>query len=280
MKYIRLWLFALLVSHSMPVGAQVSALPSSDSEPFFMYEVKLIEEFIERFNDDPNSYIRQQCRELYGSDSIINRKKLLKSLFNKKQAWSSDTGAFIREVLNEGTPAYLNFTDSDWYAEVKCIFLYHNKKTEVLLVLHIRTEQGASKWMIAGIGVNQLPNRKANDQLTEKSPSGGFIPTSSYGTNFIVLSTALNKDIHAVDYFEPQLLSSPRAQAFLGLVKDGQLSFQYARSIKFYFLSVPGWVFTVEQFKRKNSNTGWLISNLQKLPNNEKDTFLKLLLYP
>jgi hypothetical protein len=47
----------------------------------FMYRVKLIDEFIERFNDEPRSYLRQQAQALTGSDSMLNRRRVLRSLF-------------------------------------------------------------------------------------------------------------------------------------------------------------------------------------------------------
>jgi len=278
-------LFLLLIFNcSQNIIAQtVSTLPAqkTNTDFFFLYEVKLIDEFIERFNDDPHCYIREQCKALYHTDSIITRRKLLKSLLDKKKGWSADTAQFFHEVLDPAHPGYLSFTDSNWYAEVRCVFLYNNSKIEVPLVLHIKAAGQGSKWMIAGIEKSELfknvPVSAPRSNDTQISIND-FIPTSSHGTDFVVFNYIFSEQMQAAAYFEPGLLGMPRTQYFTRLVKQQKIKFLYVKNIKYHFFTLPGWVFTVEQFKRKETNTGWLISSLQKVNPTEKEVLLKKLL--
>ncbi len=277
MKAIRYLLLLVMVANAHRALPQaVSTMPAQQrEESYFLHEVKLIDEFIERFNDDKSSYIREQCRSLYGTDSFVNRNRLIKSLFNKSSG-CTDAEQFIKEVTNP--QQYISFTDSNWYAEANCVFTVNGKKTDVQLVLHIKTVNGASKWMIAGIGKAALPAVKT--QPGNDSATRNFIPTSSHGTNFVVFTRALSTGMHATDYFEPALLARPQGQQLVAAIKQGKAKFQYVKGVRYYFFQMRGWVFTVEQFKRKDANTGWLVSGLQRAGDTEKAALLNKLLYP
>ena len=277
-------LLILLVLKSAGVVAQVNTMPgeASVNNTLFLYEVKLVDEFIERFNDDPSSYIREQCKALYGTDNMITRSRLLKTLFNKGQKWSADTGLFFKEVLDIKNARYLSFTDSTWYAETRCIFLYNNKKVEIPLLLHIKTENKGFKWMIAGIGNSEVFKGKTPPPMPVGSfgpPTGEFIPTSSHGTDFLVFNNVFTDKMHPRDYFEPTLLATTRAQYIISLIMQHKATFQYVHNIRYHFYQVDNWIFTIDQFKRNDANKGWLISSLQKVSPQAKAMSLKKLLY-
>lgn len=263
-------------------GQIINTLPADEQtqEGYFLYEVKLIDEFIERFNDEPGSYIRQQSKALYGSDSIISRRKLLRSLFDKNKAWGENPALFINQVLTSAQN--LSFTDSNWYAEVECIFSIDGKNVQVPLILHIRQENDGAKWMIAGLGTSNISSRivKFSPIMPMAKSIDNFIPTSSHGTNFIVLSQVLTSTMNASAYLEPELLQTERAQKLVSLIKLHKLTFKYAKSIRYRFFSIGGWVFTVGYFKRKETNSGWLISDLIPADAAQKSELIKKLLYP
>jgi hypothetical protein len=285
MKTIKYLFLLLLFNGFHPAVAQtVSNIPAgtTDNSSIFQYEVKLIEEFIERFNDNSSSYIRQQCRSMFGTDSMITRNKVLKSLVNKIDC-RGDTAQFFRQVADPAHPHFLSFTDSTWYAETQCTFLYNKKLVKIPITLHMKTVNGGSEWMIAGIGKSDIFNSKIAVPpipVTKGSRTPDYIPTSSYGTNFVVFSYVLSSKMVPSDYFDGPLLATPRAQQFIALIKQHKLTFKYAKNIKYHFYQVDQWVFTVEQFKRKDTNSGWLISNLQKVTPGEKLAMLNKLLYP
>lgn len=253
---------------SMHCYGQVAvSMPSASArKSFFLYEVKLIDEFIERFNDEPNSYIRRQSRAMYGTDSFITRRQLTKSLFNKQQQWGQEVNLFTAVVTDTAQPLFLSFTDSSWYALAQCVFLHHDKRINLPLVLHITALNGGYKWMIAGIGSSHIFDTSLPPGLPTDgyyATTGDYIPTSSHGTNFVTLSQQLTKSMHPADYFEPYLMATARGHQFVELIQQGKLSFKHVTSITFHFFTIPGWVFTVSSFKRNEDNRGWLISNLQ-----------------
>jgi hypothetical protein len=267
-----------------PIHAQaINTIPDYPKDKsYFLYEVKLIDEFIERFNDAPSSYIRQQCMSLYGTDTMITRTRLLKTLLDKKQNWKADTTLFINEITATQHPQYLNFTDSNWYAVANCIFLYRDQPVTVPIVLHIKTVNGASKWMIAGFGNSEVFRNTAPLPTSKNllSSSGDFIPTSSYGTDFIVFNNIFTNKITPGDYIELPLLLTPRGRIIIQLLQENKLRFQQVKNINYHFFQLENRIFTVEQFKRKETNSGWLISTIQKVNRKEKEDRLQKLLYP
>jgi hypothetical protein len=58
-------------------------------EKHFIYEVKEIDEFFERFNDDPGSFIRGVYR-IHHVKFNLDRRRLIKSLFNHEyRSWDT-----------------------------------------------------------------------------------------------------------------------------------------------------------------------------------------------
>lgn len=230
----------------------------------FMYEVKVIDEFIERFNDAPGSYIRKESTRLLSTDSMITRHRLLRSLFNKRQAWNNDTALFINDVL-EGQQL-LSFTDSNWYALADCTFAINGKNVQVPIALHICRQGNAAKWMIAATGQSDIYKQPTTKRYTPSiSSKQDFISTSSHGTNFVYLHHVFSQPGNAVYYFAPHALQWQRTQQLLALIAEGKATFKYVKTVQYLFYGINGWVFAVSYFKRQQTNSGWLISNLQRL---------------
>ncbi len=261
-------LMVLLAFISSPCYSQVvSNLPQQKSDKsYFFYEVKLIDEFIERFNDEPNSYIRRQSRNLYGTDSFITRRQLIKSLFNKQQQWGQEVNLFTSTVTDTTNPLYLSFTDSNWYVLAQCVFIHNDKRITLPLAMHITALDGGYKWMIAGIGHSSVfdttlpPGLPTEDYYTT---TGDYIPTSSHGTNFVTLTQLLTKSMHPADYFEPYLMATTRGHQFIELVQHEKLTFKHVSQMTFHFFTIRGWLIIVANYKRKDDNRGWLITSLQ-----------------
>lgn len=274
-SFIRFFIVAIaLLARGSVCNAQYFG-SFSPNDDLFKYEVKLIDEFIERFNDDSDSFLRKAYikeRKPYN----ISRGQLLVSLFDLQNTafTNNDTTlkGFFRQVLDRENPVYISFNDSDWYAEATAVFSSGGKLTEIPVMLHIayNAEEGWAKWMIAGIGPTgtTLPG-KAMAPVPKTKSADKFIPTSAYVSNFVglhnVLDTALELDV----FFDPACINSPSGAAFVADVKVGKLKFQYVKRLQFHFLQIDGWQFTVAQFDRKINNSGWLISNIKQTPDRE-----------
>jgi hypothetical protein len=252
---------------------------------YFKYEVKVIDEFIERFNDDAGSYLRK-AYEAEKKPYNISRGMLLVSLFDLQNSSFTDKdttiNGFFRQVLDKIGPVRLSFTDPDWYAEAQAVFLYEGRHVTVPLVMRIRgNDRDGAKWMIAGIRP-MVPSVEPRASIEVGKHPGmpvpRFIATSGYATGFVELHYVLTAQMQPGLYLEPELINSARGAEFIAQVRSGKLEFQFIKNIRFHFYQVPGWVFTVEQFNRNMHNKGWLISSLQKVTGPEKDRLRNFLL--
>ena len=147
--------------------------------------------------------------------------------------------------------------------------------------MHITTVDGASKWMIACIGKSLIIDTTMPPALPKEeyyTTTGDYIPTSSHGTNFVTLTQLLTKSMHPADYFEPNLMATARGHQFIELVQQEKLRFKHVSQMTFHFFTIPGWVFTVSNHKRKEDNRGWLISSLQQVDSLKETDLRKQLL--
>ena len=65
---------------------------------------------------------------------------------------------------------------------------------------------------------------------------------------------------------------------YIALVESGKLNSQSRLSTIYHFFDVPSYTFSVRYHDRKKSNTGWLISDYQKITEEEKSIKLQKLL--
>ena len=252
----------------------------------FMYEVKLIDEFFERFNDEKTSFLRTEYQK-QNKPYNVTRAQLLVSLFNlQNKTWSSaDTSGkeFIHFIANPKSPRFIYYGDSNWYAEARCFFTYEKKMIEIPLVFHIVTlPNKGMKWMVAGIGDNPIlaATRLGPVTYNTKYESNSFyISTSSDATGFSELSGIFTEGMNPVYYFDPEVMNSDKGRKFIQLIIQGKLSFEYAKDIKYHFYQVDNWIFTVEQFSRTDFNSGWLINSVKRVDKAEKEAIRKKLLH-
>jgi len=271
----------LLLLSSQGVWAQM--VPSdAHREANFLYEVKVIDEFIERFNDDSLSAIRKEYKQS-GRTVPFKRTDLLLALFDQpiKPGDSSST-RFIAQVTDSAKPQFLSFNDSNWYDEVLCVFTMNGEKMEIPLIMQVNTAANHSaKWMIAGIGDAPVFKNEAlveSEQKQEDAKIRKFISPSDYATNFLELHHLLAPGMHPENYFVAPLLATDKAKKFVQLIRSGKLKFEYTAKMKFYFFQIPNYSFTVERFERQTTHSGWLISTLSPVPEDQKKTRLEQLL--
>jgi hypothetical protein len=246
----------------------------------FIYEVKEIDEFIERFNDDPGSFLRGVYKS-YHMKFNLDRQRLIKSLFNyEHKTWDSDVmSKFISEVTNKQKPVYLDFNGGNWYAELTCMFHYKSSSIVIPLILEIETTKNkGSKWMIVAVGSSLL---KSNTLLSEMIPSkvkSNCISPTSHATNFVSLKRAFADKVNLSNYFEIAYFKGSNMQEFYNAVLNNQIEFQYTIKIRYHFLLANKWVFTVEDFPREALNSGWLINNMREVSSSEMESYRNKLL--
>ena len=266
-------------------SAQFFSTDDKLKDEMFLREVKVIDEFIERFNDEKTSFIRKEYQKQNRAYDLP-RKEIFISLFNlDNPQWNKNTylEEFFHDVSDSLHPPHLSFTDTNWYSEASCTFAYNKKNIEIPLILQIQVAKNhGAKWMIAGIGDNPVfssASSSIQDPESHKAKEGfKFSATSSYATNFVELRNTFADKKDILDYFEPSLLATDRAKQFINLLLQDKLDFKYVKDIKFHFYQLPNWIFVVEQFDRKSLNSGWLINDVKKVPESEKEVAKKQLM--
>lgn len=264
-------------------GAQTVSFGQSKEEEVFLYEVKTIDEFIERFNDDSTSFIRQELKKQGYPENVLNRPLLLYSLFNgKNAALKNDTAikhSFFKQVLNPQAPLKLRFSDTAWFVQAQCFFSDGSKTLPVPLTLRVHTEKnGGAKWMICGVGDSPLLTEVAMKRTAMVKADSDIIYPTAHAVDFVVFRHVFNDTMNELNYFEPATLTTKNAQALVGNVKNKKLKFEYANAIRFYFFQVPGYSFAVQQFNRQEANSGWLINVLKRSNAAEKQREIHVLM--
>src|SRR6195952_2505907 len=102
LKYL---LAFLLVTYCAPLFAQNY---QKELTTQFVWEVKQIDEFIERFNNSDTTLLKQYYQK-HDSTKVLTRERLIKSLFNtQKKDWNfAEITSFIKQADNKANPKYL-----------------------------------------------------------------------------------------------------------------------------------------------------------------------------
>lgn len=248
------------------------------SDENFVFKVKQIDEFIDRFNNAKATPIREYVQENYAVDSISHA-SLLVSLFNQEDtAWNEEeVRNFVADVTRSQSTSQpsstLDFYDGGWYAELDCTGVYRGKEETFTLVLSLevlRHGQG-SKWVINGVSANFLELSYDTDRRRTLNPA-------SHDTDFINLITALQDTVNFRNYLSTRAQPS-QLLLFFDELCEGSLAFKHINTITYHFMQIDNWIFKVQDFNRDTSNSGWLISELLRVTDTQKLQYQEKMLY-
>ncbi len=264
--------------HPAAVSAQFVSnynglLGGSATEIVFMHEVKLVDEFIERFNDTSAS-LRTEYLAMFGQPLGFNHRAMLLSLFdleNDKIRKSETAKEFVRFFSNPPLPCYLSICDTNLYVKTNAIFLDRaHRSVNVPITLRVSgSETSGFYWMISSIGNFNCWSSDAalplDDSGFDEYAETKYIPLNAANTYFSFLANVFTTNIEPKYYFTQELINSANGSYFLSIVNSGGLTFDYIESMKYWFC-VPGrWMFSLSYFPRKTDNSGWLIDNVESL---------------
>jgi hypothetical protein len=283
MAKTRVLYFLIIVSCSICPHRLLSQVISNNEgakEKHFVYEVKEIDEFFERFNDERNSFIRG----VYNAHHIkfnIPRQRLVRSLFNYENMWKDSVlmNKFVSNVTSKKNPIYINYYGDDWYAELTCEFNYKGASIIIPVFMKIElTQNKGSKWMIVAVGSSALRTKIVVTEMAESKVKTNIISPTSNGTNFVSLKRAFDDTENLSNYFDSACLKRSNMLEFYNAILRRKIDFQNVAKIKYHFLLSEGWIFTVEDFIREELNSGWLINHLQKVSSLEVENHRNKLL--
>ncbi len=232
----------------------------------YMTRVKLVDEFIERFNgDEIRPDLTADIEELKKTNLLLLfDNKLLKS---KTDTMFAKAGEMVDTILSSNTK--LDYSDSNWVAKAMCHGKFKGKAVE--FVMYLTVEQRAEdmfKWVIAKVDgdiFKLIPSVKSGKIM---------ISPDAHETNFMQLRRITSeKDDYIINY-GLKSFEVDQNSVFFSYVYNGWLDIDYVTDLEFIFFQVPGYRFSITHLDRESLNAGWLITSFDKYSEEEKKEFL------
>ena len=272
MKYIILGFFAFIIATES--NGQVVTNYLGD-ESYFYAQTKQINQFFRRFNaeEDVEGNRLYEGNQYFRDPTI--RKKYINMLFDQDNQMIGGglKNEFIGEVVNGNAPQFLDFYAGKWFAEVTAKFKYNGKTETAVLFLKLEHENLGMKWVINKVYFKPFAELFFTDSVSNK-----FIHPMSHELDFMNLMKVFN-DKKQVEYYFDKEYRPDFKTVFLYEIKKGGLAFETISNVRFHFFQAKNWYFEISQFNRSSKNSGWLISALTKIPEDQKDLLLKYIYY-
>lgn len=255
-----LLLMSFFLVHNVYVQAQ--NIPDMTLSSDFRAEVKSLEEFMSRFNgteSKPGIEINENSR----------RNNLI-SLFNFRMNKGNASREQVTNRINEFVDSVLinnvefRISNSGLWAECVCRMKYQGKEKNLTLILQSEEyKKERYRWAIVGVrGLKEL-----SIYNTERYYA---ISPAEHEIHFIGLDNYLNANPnHAFGYRGLGCKIDPLS-VFLTLIRTGEISFEIVEKQTFHYFDIPGYVITIDEYSRRGTNSGWLISSFDKVSHEEK----------
>lgn len=266
---VLLQLFCTIVS-AQDIGSYLG------DESFLYAETKQINQFFRRFNSEEDLDGKRLYEGNLNYRSKEFRSNYIKMLFDRQNENVPENlkGEFINEVIQESNPSFLDYYGGRWFAEVDTKFTYQGQSRTVVLFLELERENLGIKWVINNVYF--YPFTKIF--YTDSTALSKFLHPMSHELDFMNLIKVFN-DPTTVEYYFDEDYKPDFKTLFLYEIKKGNLVFETVENVSFHFFQLEDWYFQLKEFNRQGYNTGWLISNLSKIPEDQKDKLLKYIYY-
>lgn len=243
--------------------AQIFDMLNSD---LYRGRVKLVSEFMKRFNgEEKNPYIDPNSNDI----DKINLCQLFDADFIIKNRAEIESKAFqfVDSVLLNNVR--INYSDPNWFAKTSCVASFKGKEINFDLYLVVEPRgKDMFKWVIADVKgdiFNLKPSRESEKIM--------LLP-NEHESNFMRLNSITSEKDDYITLYSSHTSPVDRLTVFNTLVYYGFLNIEYVSDIEYTFLQVPGYTFTIKEFERESTNSGWLIDSWQPMAANEKNLIL------
>ena len=265
-----------------------SAWGQSAQQQRFLNGIHLLDNFIDRFNHavlptvhvlvkggaDDDAYADTQDSIQKIADGL-GREKALLSLFAREAIENTERRqlqTFVNQITDTLNPVLLDFYDTNWYAEVIAKVNHRGKLHRITLTLANKSiQQGVSYWHLVGCYAS----------FFEISATAGHrlgLNAGSHEIDFINLKNAFDSKNEFASMM-PTNYEKDHLSMLLYAVENGDLEFLGVEKVRYHFLQVPGWAFSVEHFPSNPEVTGWLISDVVALSEEAKSDYKTQILH-
>ena len=252
----------------------------------FAYNVKSIDDFIERFNFEKNTEFEKYLNETSPGE-ILTREKLILSLFNFKNKFfynNPEVKSFVAQVSDTNNNITLNFNDTLWYAEAECKVIFNSKAENLFLILRVEQEKnGGTKWSIisakgAFLGKRMessayLKNESLKNRLSDTTRY--FLHPVSHAIDFMNIDLLFSTNKKSIEDYIYRGFRTVELEDLILKVKNSRIKFIQVNTISYHLLQIDGWIAIVDYINRNEKNSGWLINSLFSATDEEKKIYLK-----
>ena len=178
---------------------------------------------------------------------------------------------FIEDITKKDQ--YMEFLGGNWFSEISAKFIWKGKEVDVSMIMSIEKEGLGSKWVLTNVFFSEFQKYFPQGELSEREKH--FLHPQSHELDFMNIYKVF-EDPQVVEYYASNEYTPDYLTLFFYEIKQGNLKFDHVESVKFHILQTDNWYFEVSWFNRSGYNSGWLISNLVYLKDDEKETLLKI----
>ncbi|MGN0032688.1 MAG: hypothetical protein ACI358_02765 [Candidatus Limimorpha sp.] len=266
----------LLLALCLKVEAQlVESLGDVQKDERELYTMtKQMTQFIRRFNYEEDRF----GNKLFPNDpdyrSLEKRKDILPLLFDlENQRTSGNLRDYFIEDLLKDNNQFLEFLGGQWFSEVSARFIWKGKEVDISMIMAIEKDGLGSKWVLTNVFFSEFQKYFPQGELAEREKH--FLHPMSHELDFMNIYKIF-KDPQTIEYYSSNEYTPDYLSIFFYEIKQGNLKFDHVEKVKFHIFQIKNWYFEVSWFNRSGYNSGWLISNLVYLKEEEKEPLIKL----
>lgn len=272
---LRFLTLLILTSFIKTADAQVyTNLGDVETDERALYTMtKQMSQFISRFNYEEDQYGKKLNPNSPDYRDRLKRKSVLPLLFDmENERTNGSLRDFFIADLTETDSNYFEFLGGKWYSEVSATFKWKGKSADISMIFAIEKENLGSKWVLTNVYFSEFSKLFPKGDIAEQQKH--FLHPMSHELDFMNIHKVF-KTPECVEYYASESYSTDYLTLFFYEIKNGNLVFEKVNNEKFHVFQIDNWYFEVSWFNRSGYNTGWLISNLIFLKDNEKEELLK-----
>ena len=234
---------------------------------------KQMSQFMSRFNYEEDQYGKKIHPDSASYRDKDMRKVVLPLLFDMDNPRTNGSlRDFFIEDLTKDNSKYFEFLGGEWYSEVSATFKWNGKDVDVSMIFAIEKENLGSKWVLTNVFFSEFNKLFPKGDLAEQQKH--FLHPMSHELDFMNIYKIF-KTPECIEYYASDSYSTDYLSIFFYEIKQGNLVFDKVNGEKFHVFQIDNWYFEVSWFNRSGYNTGWLISNLIYLKDEEKNELIR-----
>lgn len=229
--------------------------------------VKLVSEFMQRFNrEENNPYVDSTAHEVVKKNlcQLFDIEHILKN----REIAEPQVFEFIDSTLTNDIK--LRYSDAEWFAKVKCVGSINGEETTFSIYLTVEPRgKDMYKWVI-----NDVEGKIFDLKPSRESDKIMLLP-NEHESNFMRLNSITSEKDDYITLYSSSCRDNNRLTVLNTLIYYNCLNIDYVCDIEYTFLQVPGYIFTIKEFERESTNSGWLIKEWHKISKVEKKSLLQ-----